>query len=312
MPQRKLVVHHTSSDSFIVEWCSQILHLRRFISPHWWLRKLNPSLEDSYRFVDSWVFGHFLGSMFLFLATSAQSLRWLEWIAVGYGGIIVIEGFFYEVDLLMFGGYRKAKKGEWYYVLSHRRLVVTSLLNYVAIIFWFAMFYRHWTVGFRPIPPDRLLTWLRLSFHTMTSFGNSPVAPCDGNTWTILLTLAQSAIGVFMGLLIVVSFVRLLPEPGTRTPFEGKPPPYDPEAEIDDSPSRRSFWMSKMSRESLTLAAAIGAFALSALSLFLGYSVLVSLAPGGGYVTHAQCAVGVLFVVFGMGMTIGATKWLKN
>jgi len=131
-------------------------------------------------------------------------------------------------------------------------------------------------------------------------------------TWTSLLTLAQSVLGVFMALLIVVSFVRLLPEPGTKTPFEGAPPPYDPEAEIDDSPSRRSFWMSMISRQSLTLAAAIGAFALSALSLFLGYSIFVSLAPGAGYVTFAKCTVGVLLVVFGMAMTKWATESLTN
>ena len=131
-------------------------------------------------------------------------------------------------------------------------------------------------------------------------------------TWTILLTLAQSAIGISMALLILVSFVRLLPQPGTKTPFEKAPSPDDPEADMDDSPSRRSFWMSNISRESLALAAAIGAFALSALSLFLGYSVFVSLIPGEGYLTQAQCFVGVLFIVFGMGMTIGAARWLKN
>ncbi|MGB9301756.1 MAG: hypothetical protein WCD51_14360, partial [Anaerolineae bacterium] len=60
MFERKIGRPYIPSDSFIVEWCSQILYLRRFISPHWWLGKLIPSIESSHRFVDSWVLARFL------------------------------------------------------------------------------------------------------------------------------------------------------------------------------------------------------------------------------------------------------------
>jgi hypothetical protein len=320
MYDRRLHRPYVSTDSFIVEWCANALSLRRFISPHWWLVTLIPPLKGSYRFVDSWVLGHFLGSIFLFLTASTPSLGWLEWLAVGYGGIIVVEGFLYEVDLLMFGGYRKAREGQWHYVLGHRRLVATSLLNYVAIIFWFAIFYRHWAGGFAwipqgpdspAIPTDRFLAWLRLSFYTMTSFGDSPIGPSDMGT--SLLTLAQSAIGVFMALLIIASFVRLLPEPGSRTRFEQEPPPYhpryDPGAKTNRRRSRRSLVMSRISRESLALAAAIGAFLMAALSLLLGYSLLSGLTTRGG-VPPVSCCVGICLVIFGMVATVLAASWL--
>jgi hypothetical protein len=126
----------------------------------------------------------------------------------------------------------------------------------------------------------------------------------------MLLTLAQSAIGVFMALLIVVSFVRLLPEPGTKTPFEQAPPPYDPEAQMDDCASRRSFWMSKISSEALALAAAIGAFFMAALSLLLGYGLLSAVATPTGRVAPVQCGVGVCLVSFGVVATLFAAAWL--
>ena len=312
---------HVSSGSFIVEWWSQILDLPHYISPHWWLQKLIPSVEGSYRFVDAWVLGRFFGSIFLFLATSAENLWWFEWLAVRYGGLILIEGFFYEVNVLVFNGYRAAKKGEWQRVLSHRRLVVASLQNYVAIIFWFAMFYRHWYAGFIPVPPapnvpavptHPWLTWLRLSFHTMTSFGDPPMAPTE--TWTILLTLAQSAIGVFMALLIVVSFVRLLPEPGSKTRFEQQPPPYypiyDPGAKSKERHSRRSPVMSSVTKESLAMAAAVGAFALSGLSLLLGYLVLASAGERSCWLTATNCLGGGTFVLIGVGLASYGLYWL--
>ena len=306
-------------NSFIVEWWSRIFRLPRFVSPHWWLRKTFPPIDRSYRFVDSWVLGHFLSSILLFLICPAPSLWWLEWIAVRYGGLLVIEAFFYEVNLLLFAGYRGAKKGSRQYVLSHRRLVVTSLQNYVAIIFWFAIFYRHWATGFThilltpdvpPLAPCRFLIWLQLSFHAMTSFGYSPVAPSE--TWTILLTLAQSAIGVFMALLILASFVRLLPRPGTKTRFEGRldHPIYDPGSGCDDRKLRRRFWMSSISRESMALAAAIGAFMMSGISLFLGYNLLAAPTPWPGYLAGVNCLAGTCFVLFGMVGTILAALWL--
>lgn len=314
MSDRKPPRQYTSTDSFIVEWWSRILCLRQFISPHWWLVKLIPSLEGSYRFVDSWVLGHFLGSIFLFLATSAQTLRGIEWLAVRYGGFIVIEGFFYEVDLLLFGGYRKAKKGKWYRVLSHRRLVLTSLLKYVSMVFWFAIFYRHWASGFTTAVADQPLTWLTLSFYTMTNFGASSIAPTQ--TWTALLTLAQSAIGVSMALLIVVSFVRLLPEPGSKTRFEQKPPPYrpvyDPGAKRDTLTSRRSSVMSSVTKESLALAAGVGAFALGGVSFVLSYLLLASVGAHTCCLTAPNCLGGGMFMLIGVGLTSYGLYWLRR
>jgi hypothetical protein len=312
---------HMPTGSFILEWWSQILDLPRYISPHWWLGRMAPRVRRSYRFVDCWVIGHFLGSIFLFLVTAAEGLWWVEWLAVRYGALILIEGFCYEVNVLVFSGYRAAKNGRWQRVLSHRRLVITSLQNYVAIIFRLALFYRHWFAGFTPAPsvPNTpsiathpWLTWLALSFHTMTGFGDAPVAPTE--TRTILLTLAQSSIGVFMALLIVVSFVRLLPEPGSKTRFEQQPPPYyptyDPSARSKERHSGRSPAMSSISKESLALCAAIGGFLIAALSLLLGYSLFSALTVEAGWAAEVNCCVGAGLVVFGVVATLLAAGWL--
>lgn len=209
--------------SFIVEFWSRVFEFPQYISPNWWLKQLLPAASDSYRFVDAWVLGRFFGSAVLYVATAPPSLRWLESIAVAYGGLMVIEAFFYEINVLIFGGYRAAKRGEPHNVLSHRRLVITSLMNYAAIIFWFALFYRHWQHRFvveLSHHADRILTWLALSFNTMTGFGHVQVEATT--QWADGLLLLQTAIGVAMALLIVVSFVRLLPKPGTKDPWEAR------------------------------------------------------------------------------------------
>lgn len=173
---------------------------------------------------------NFLGSVILFLICAVPGLRWLELICIGYGPFRVVEAFVYQINVLVFnpyrrakrrvfGGFRAPKKPGWRPVLSLRRLVVMSLQNYAEIIFWFALFYRHWGSWFKPIdalaiPLDPFLTWLNLSFATMTTFGYPSVSPA--RTCGIFLILAQSAIGVFMALLILAGFISLLPPHKTR------------------------------------------------------------------------------------------------
>jgi hypothetical protein len=207
--------------SFIVEFWSRVFDLPKFVSPHWWIGQVSPSVQTSYRFVDAWVLGHFFASALLFVATATPPLQWLESIAVVYGGLMVTEALFYEINVLVFSAYRAAKNGRLQVVLSHRRLVITSLQNYATIIFWFALFYRHWQHLYTVKPShgtDQLLTWLALSFKTMTGLGHVSVEP--QTMWAHGLLFTQAAIGVSMALLIVVSFVRLLPKPGTRDFWE--------------------------------------------------------------------------------------------
>jgi len=214
--------------SFIVEFWSRVFQLPQYISPFWWIKQLFPRVSDSYRFVDAWVLGRFFGAILLYVATATAPLQWLESIGVAYGGLMVLEALFYEADLLVFHSYRSAKKGELHSVLSYRRLVITSLQNYCAIIFWFALFYRHWDAWFAvegSHDVDRVVTWLALSFKTMTGLGHISVEA--SNLWGNILLLTQAAIGVSMALLIVVSFVRLLPKPGTKDYWESSRPPLD-------------------------------------------------------------------------------------
>ena len=132
-------------------------------------------------------------------------------------------------------------------------------------------------------------------------------------TWTSLLTLAQSVLGVFMALLIVVSFVRLLPEPGTKTPFEGAPPLYNPRENSDARAFLRRYCsMSGMNKESLILAAAISALVSGGISLVLGYQLLVSIAAETRCFAIISCLIGGGLMIFGGGMTSFAVFWLAR
>ena len=296
--------------SFIVEFWSCVFQLPQYISPFWWIRQLFPRASDSYQFVDAWVLGRFFGAILLYLATATPPLQWLESIAVAYGGLMVVEALFYEADLLVFHGYRSAKKGELHSVLSHRRLVITSLQNYCAIIFWFALFYRHWDAWFAVKGShgvDRVVTWLALSFKTMTGLGHISVEATT--LWADILLLAQAAIGVSMALLIVVSFVRLLPKPGTKAYWES--PRYWPHTRrvIQPSTRERSGIVSEKKEPPYAIAAIIGSLTVGAINLGFAYQLF---SHGGMAALHGHPPLGawtcanawpaVLFFVLGVAL----------
>ena len=91
MFERKLARPYFAADSFIVEWWSRILDLPRYISPHWWLGRAVPSIRRSYGFVDSWVIGHFLGSIFLALVVTVFNILEVNpyWQNIIVGAILV-------------------------------------------------------------------------------------------------------------------------------------------------------------------------------------------------------------------------------
>jgi len=68
--------------------------------------------------------------------------------------------------------------------------------------------------------------------------------------------------------------------------------------------------MSSITKESLALCAAIGAFLIAALSLLLGYGLFSALTIEAGWVAQVNCCVGTCLVVFGVVVTLLAASWL--
>jgi len=206
--------------SFIVELWSRVFSALRWLSPFQLIRTCIPASRGSYVFVDAWVLGNFLLSVLLLVICSAPGLRWWELIAIVYGATRVVETVIYQINVLLFDEYRAKKARRPYALRGFRRIVILSLHNYIEIIFWFAIIYRNlnWAFQVGGAAFVSFFESFKLSFVTMTTFGQTGVSP-KGILGEMLIFL-QSAIGLFMALVVLARFISLIPIPETLDEFE--------------------------------------------------------------------------------------------
>jgi len=143
----------------------------------------------------------------------------------------VLDIVIYQINVLLFDPYRAKKKGEIYAVRSLRRIVLLLLHNYIEILFWFALFYRNWSSLFcsKYVSLDSFLGSLYFSLVTMSTLGYGDVSPIETSgaflTFSIerlalILTFAQTSIGICMAFLILTRFISVLPKPQTLDNLE--------------------------------------------------------------------------------------------
>jgi hypothetical protein len=197
------------------------------------VRKLIRDKILGYGFVDAWVCANLILLIILSSTCSALNLHWgqpFADFAVIYGGLRVWEVIIYQINVLFFDEYRAKdrestlrKKGITYvtYALrSYRRVVILSLLNYLEIVFWFALFYHNLNGAFETgkASLDFFPAAVHFSLVTMTGFGNTSISPQGPLGYA--LTSIQIAIGLFMVVVIIARFIALLPKPKTMDEFE--------------------------------------------------------------------------------------------
>jgi len=206
--------------SFIVEFWSRTFYILDKISLFYLICKKFPVAGRSYAFVEGWVLGHLLLSIILLIICSTPNLRWWEAIAVGWGALRVWEVVIYQINVLLFGEYRARTTGKVYALRGYRRIVILLLHNYVEFIFWFALFYRNmdWAFETGRVALNSFFVSLNFSFAKMTTFGYTAITP--SLFWGNVVVLIQSAIGLFMALLILARFVSMIPKPETLDEFE--------------------------------------------------------------------------------------------
>lgn len=147
-------------------------------------------------------------------AFCVADLHWLGLLPFCWAWVRVFEVFVYQTNVLLFDKYRAKKAGKDQRIESFLRLVVLLLMNYVEVIFWFAIIYFN-LEWFSLVPSgihlNSFFESINFSFVTMTTFGYTTVVP--EHVMETIITLIQSAVGLFMALLVLAPFVSLLLEP---------------------------------------------------------------------------------------------------
>lgn len=201
--------------SFVIELWSKVFSVLRWISSFQVVRTIFPSTRKNYGFVDIWVLGNLLFSIFCLSISYVSGIHWWERILLIYAGIRIFEIVIYQINVLLFDQYRAEKVNKKYALGSYRRIVILLLHNYVEVLIWVALFYRNFDYLFESshVSLNTFSGSLYFSLVTMSTLGYGDIVPI--NSKGLFLIFTQTIVGIFMALLILARFISLLPKPKT-------------------------------------------------------------------------------------------------
>ena len=91
---------------------------------------------------------------------------------------------------------------------GYRRIVILLFANLVEVVFWFGFIYRWFPFDFTNSSVSFQLSALSYSFSTATGVGSPPIS-AESNS-TVIISLAESALGLFMIVAVLAKFVSSL------------------------------------------------------------------------------------------------------
>ena len=208
-------------NSFVIELFSLIFYIMHFFSLYWLLKQIVRPKQDDRRWLDFYVLGSLLFSLFLVFWWPAINVPELKLILVFLMMLRIIEILIIQINALFFDWYRAGKAREVvarekvkedripYKIRGYLRITLLLLVNYVEIVFIFGVFYQYYSWAFSGMELNPIKS-LNFSFYTMTTFGH--VAESTLVIFGYVLTMTQAAIGLFMALLILSRFIALFPK----------------------------------------------------------------------------------------------------
>jgi hypothetical protein len=208
--------------TFIVDLWSIVFQSLRWVSLFEPLRRIFPALKTEGA-VDGWALSNFVLAILAATAAPFVTCLWGKVFLVGYSLLRVFEIAIYQINVLIFDGYRAQKENKLYKLRGYRRLVVLLLQNYTEIVFWFAAIYVALSTNFDFRIQDTANSFfggIYSSFIVMTTFGDPNVVP--KNLWAASLILYQSVIGLFMTLLSLARFIAFIPKPKSSDELESE------------------------------------------------------------------------------------------
>jgi hypothetical protein len=206
--------------TFIVEFWARVFSFLTWISPFSWVRAIFKKGFISYLFVDIWATAHLLFSFLLLIVFPLGNNSTFKLILLIYGSLRIFEILIYQVNVMFFDEYRTKKKRRKYALKGYRRLVILFNKNYIEIIFWYSFAYSYFNESFTncSVFLNSASQAIAVSFNAMTSFGFQITQPI--NMLGYFLYFSQSAIGVFMVIVILAKFIGIIPPPKSMDMFE--------------------------------------------------------------------------------------------
>lgn len=172
----------------------------------------------SHAFVDTWVLGHFILAWTVLFIFGYIYPQWLVWTLIILAAIRMIEIITYQLSILLFDQY----KNKDYALAGYRRILVLSIMNYIEILLWFAIFYRYLRIDF--YDTNKVLSTaigsLYYSMVTISTLGYGEIYPIS-SLGRVVVT-AQIAIGIFLLVLILSRIISYLPKPNSMDHEEGQ------------------------------------------------------------------------------------------
>ncbi len=201
--------------SFIVDFWASIFDGLRWFSTLSLIRSIFKSTRQSHFFVDAWILGNLIFAIFGTIVSIPGSVSFWQGLLLIYGTIRVFESMIDKINVFLFDEYRTNKAGLTYAVGGFRRTIILHLHSYVEVMFWYATFYLSFNSWFEN-GSDKLQNGLQafyFSFYALTSFGLVDTSPANASGQ--FLVFSESAIGLFMAVILLARFVSLLPTPKT-------------------------------------------------------------------------------------------------
>ncbi len=180
------------------------------------VQRVVPVTRHNDPFIDAYVV---IASILPLVFLPAISLTFVRCLAFAIGSWRTFEVIVFLANSYLFDAYRARMRGEKPRPFGGiLRLLILTSINYGGLILWFAVFYRVLIPELSLPGIQAAVDAVNFSFVVMSAFGVSNIQV--PNWWTTLLTLFQSAIGLFMALAVVARSVSLIPTRDTGDPFE--------------------------------------------------------------------------------------------
>ena len=201
--------------SFIFNLFSSLFRILKWLTPLKYILLIFHIPEDqkdkNWGFVDSWA-SLPVSIPILLLFTNVNFLHSLKLGLLIFAIFRIYEILVVNINVILFDEHRRWMKLQESRVLQLQRSVILVSLNYIEIVFWYALSYRN-------IPnifvnsPQHINTYfypLQTSFASMTNFVEPLLKPL--NACGQYLLFSQSVIGFLMIILVLAYFISHIPK----------------------------------------------------------------------------------------------------